>query len=73
MERAVIVEGARTPIGKFLGSFAETPAVETAQQPYVLMRSLRSVQDQVAQGSAAAHQFQKNFMRDLGIQLIDAG
>jgi chemotaxis protein MotC len=48
----------------------ETPAVETAQQPYVLMRSLRSVQDQVAQGSAAAHQFQKNFMRDLGIQLI---
>ena len=28
MERAVIVEGARTPIGKFLGSFAETPAVE---------------------------------------------
>jgi acetyl-CoA C-acetyltransferase len=28
MERAVIVEGARTPIGKFLGSLAETPAVE---------------------------------------------
>jgi acetyl-CoA C-acetyltransferase len=28
MERAVIVEGARTPIGKFLGSFVETPAVE---------------------------------------------
>jgi acetyl-CoA C-acetyltransferase len=28
MERAVIVEGARTPIGKFLGSFAETSAVE---------------------------------------------
>jgi len=28
MERAVIVEGARTPIGKFLGAFAETPAVE---------------------------------------------
>jgi acetyl-CoA C-acetyltransferase len=28
MERAVIVEGARTPIGKFLGSFAETTAVE---------------------------------------------
>ncbi|HZB78228.1 MAG TPA: thiolase family protein [Actinomycetota bacterium] len=28
MERAVIVEGARTPIGKFLGSFAETPTVE---------------------------------------------
>jgi acetyl-CoA C-acetyltransferase len=28
MERAVIVEGARTPIGRFLGAFAETPAVE---------------------------------------------
>jgi acetyl-CoA C-acetyltransferase len=30
MERAVILEGARTPIGRFLGSFAETPAVELA-------------------------------------------
>ena len=28
MEHAVILEGARTPIGKFLGSFAETTAVE---------------------------------------------
>ncbi|HEY6566573.1 MAG TPA: thiolase family protein [Actinomycetota bacterium] len=28
MERAVIVEGARTPIGAFMGSFADTPAVE---------------------------------------------
>ena len=28
MERAVIVEGARTPIGRFLGAFAEVPAVE---------------------------------------------
>jgi acetyl-CoA C-acetyltransferase len=28
MERTVILEGARTPIGKFLGSFAETSAVE---------------------------------------------
>jgi acetyl-CoA C-acetyltransferase len=28
MERAVIVEGARTPIGRFLGSFAETTTVE---------------------------------------------
>ena len=31
MERAVIVEGARTPIGKFLGSFAETPAVQLGE------------------------------------------
>jgi acetyl-CoA C-acetyltransferase len=28
MERAVILEGARTPIGRFLGGFAEVPAVE---------------------------------------------
>jgi acetyl-CoA C-acetyltransferase len=28
MERAVILEGARTPVGKFLGSFADMPAVE---------------------------------------------
>ena len=28
MERAVILEGARTPIAKFLGSFADMPAVE---------------------------------------------
>jgi acetyl-CoA C-acetyltransferase len=28
METVVILEGARTPIGKFLGSFADTPAVE---------------------------------------------
>jgi acetyl-CoA C-acetyltransferase len=28
MERAVILEGARTPIGRFLGSFADLPTVE---------------------------------------------
>jgi acetyl-CoA C-acetyltransferase len=28
MERAVILEGARTPIGRFLGGLAETPAVD---------------------------------------------
>jgi acetyl-CoA C-acetyltransferase len=28
MERAVIVEGARTPIGRFLGSFSEVPVVD---------------------------------------------
>ena len=30
MERAVILDGARTPIGRFLGSFADTTAVELA-------------------------------------------
>ena len=28
MERAVVVEGARTPVGKFLGALAEVPAVD---------------------------------------------
>jgi acetyl-CoA C-acetyltransferase len=28
VERAVIIEGARTPIGKFLGAFTEVPAVD---------------------------------------------
>ncbi len=28
MERAVIVEGARTPVGKFMGSFSDLPAVD---------------------------------------------
>jgi len=28
MERTVILEGARTPIGRFLGSFADTPTVD---------------------------------------------
>ena len=28
MERAVILEGARTPVGRFLGSFSDTPAVD---------------------------------------------
>ena len=30
MERAVVVEGARTPIGRFLGSFSEIPVVDLA-------------------------------------------
>jgi acetyl-CoA C-acetyltransferase len=31
METAVILEGARTPVGKFLGSFSETPTVELGE------------------------------------------
>jgi acetyl-CoA C-acetyltransferase len=31
MDNAVILEGARTPIGKFLGSFAETPTVQLGE------------------------------------------
>jgi len=35
METAVILEGARTPIGKFLGSFADTTTVELGTQAAV--------------------------------------
>ena len=47
----------------------ETPAVEADQQPYVLMRALRSVQDDVATGSTSAHEQQRQMLRDLGSQL----
>ena len=50
MERAVIVEGARTPIGKFLGSFAETPAVELGRIAAVeAMRRANIEPDQIDQ------------------------
>lgn len=44
----------------------EMPAVEQDQQPYVLIRSLRAVQDEVAAGSADAHGRQRDLMRALG-------
>lgn len=47
----------------------ETPAVEVDQQPYVLLRALRVVQDEVAQGSASAHEQQRHMLRDLGSRL----
>jgi acetyl-CoA C-acetyltransferase len=50
MERAVILEGARTPIGKFLGSFADTTAVELGTTAGVeAMRRARVEPDQVDQ------------------------
>ncbi len=50
MERPVILEGARTPIGKFLGSFAEVPAVELgALAALEAMRRARVEPDQVDQ------------------------
>jgi acetyl-CoA C-acetyltransferase len=39
METPVIVEGARTPIGKFLGSFAKVPAVQLGE--YAAVEALR--------------------------------
>jgi chemotaxis protein MotC len=47
----------------------DVPAVEQDRQPYILMRTLRSVQDEVATGSATAHELQKNLMHDFGEQM----
>jgi len=50
MERAVILEGARTPIGKFLGSFADLPVVELGTLAAVeAMRRSGVAPDQVDQ------------------------
>jgi acetyl-CoA C-acetyltransferase len=50
VETAVILEGARTPIGKFLGSFADVPAVELGTiAAREAMRRARIEPDQVDQ------------------------
>ena len=50
MDHAVILEGARTPIGKFLGSFADTPAVELGTLAAVeALRRAQVAPDQVDQ------------------------
>lgn len=47
----------------------ETPAVQPDQQPYILIRALRSVQDEVATGSTSAHEQQRVLLRELGDRL----
>lgn len=47
----------------------EAPAVEIDQQPYILIRALRSVQDEVAVGSTTAHEQQRQILNDLGSRL----
>lgn len=49
----------------------ETPAVETARQPYVLIRSLRALQDEIASGSVTAHRAQRPRMEEIREQLRD--
>jgi chemotaxis protein MotC len=44
----------------------ETPAVELSKQPYVLLRSLRAVQDKVAVGDLAAHEEQRRLLQTYG-------
>ena len=47
----------------------EAPAVEADQQPYILIRALRSVQDEVAVGSITAHERQREILSELGSRL----
>ena len=50
MDRAVILEGARTPIGKFLGAFADVPTVELGTRAAVeAMRRANVEPEQVDQ------------------------
>jgi len=58
-------EGAEAPP---VPLWPEQPAVETDKQPYVLLRALRAVQDEVASGSLTAHEQQRKLLRDYGEQ-----
>jgi chemotaxis protein MotC len=49
----------------------EVSAVETEKQPYMLIRSLRSVQDAVASGSVAAHERQRQLMSEISVQMTE--
>ncbi len=49
----------------------EAPVVANADQPFVLIRELRAVQDEVARGSTEAHQRQRDMLRDLSRKLRD--
>jgi chemotaxis protein MotC len=42
---------------------------EAAKQPFGLVRTLQSVQDQIAQGSASAHELQKRFLSELNVEM----
>lgn len=47
----------------------EAAAVDADKQPYMLIRSLRAVQDEIAAGSVAAHERQREVMRTLSAQM----
>lgn len=49
----------------------EMPAVDADKQPYLLVRSLRAVQDQIAAGSVTAHEQQRQMMHDLSAQMSE--
>ncbi|MBN8910857.1 MAG: hypothetical protein J0H65_02130 [Rhizobiales bacterium] len=66
---AATQEGDETPPAPRL--WPEVSAVDIEKQPYMLIRALRAVQDQVAAGSASAHERQRQMMRDVGTQLTE--
>jgi chemotaxis protein MotC len=49
--------------------WSEVPAVELEKQPYVLVRALRAIQDEIAGGSLEAHERQRRVMRDMSQQM----
>lgn len=49
----------------------EVSVVEADKQPFMLIRALRSVQDEVASGSVSAHERQRQMMREIGTQMTD--
>jgi len=64
-EQPAAAEGEEAPSKLWI----DVPGVSLEKQPYVLMRTLRSVQDEVAAGSPEAHALQKSLMRDFGEQM----
>jgi chemotaxis protein MotC len=47
----------------------EKPAVELEKQPYILVRAMRALQDEIAAGSATAHQRQRQVQREIAEQM----
>lgn len=71
-ESAAVTEGGdaeATPAPPPL--WPDVSAVDVEKQPYMLIRALRAVQDEVASGSVSAHERQRQMMRDVETQLIE--
>jgi chemotaxis protein MotC len=47
-------------------------ADESPRQPFELVRSLRSVQDEIARGSATAHTLQRTLIREIGERFLQS-
>ena len=47
----MILEGARTPVGKFLGGFSDVSTVDTADSPFGRVATAYALVEQIAGGS----------------------